>query len=222
MYSPFCSLNSFPVRKPCLWTPPPLGPLGAVPCHRHLLSTGSGPWSKSQITVIAATPSPVFRAYRVVRSLSVPDGFPSWGPGPFFLHHQCLTTRDHWVPNGRWSKNHRQAEGKRRFRCGSSSQKPRNLASLCCFIFTPTFQGVAIKNRLAGAPGWLNQVSLRLLISAHVMISLFGSSSPAWGSVLLVQSLLGILSLSLSPSLPAPPPSPAHTHTHTHTHSLSK
>ena len=50
-----------------------------------------------------------------------------------------------------------------------------------------------------GAPGWLSPLSIQLLISAQVRISQFMSSSPALGSVLAVQSLLGIL------SLPAPP-----------------
>ena len=48
------------------------------------------------------------------------------------------------------------------------------------------------------APGWLSWLSM---ISAQVMISWFMGSSPALGSVLTVQSLLGVLSLPLS----APP-----------------
>ena len=54
-----------------------------------------------------------------------------------------------------------------------------------------------------GAPGWLSQLSSRLLISAQVMISRFMRSSLRLGSVLTMRSLLGIL--CLSPSLPAPP-----------------
>ena len=50
----------------------------------------------------------------------------------------------------------------------------------------------------SGAPGWLSQLSLQLLILAQVMISQFMGSSPASGSVLMVWSLLGILCLSLS------------------------
>ena len=46
-----------------------------------------------------------------------------------------------------------------------------------------------------GAPGWLVQLSARLLISAQVMISRFVGSSPASSSVPTVRSLLGILSL---------------------------
>ena len=49
-----------------------------------------------------------------------------------------------------------------------------------------------------GAPGWLSQLSVRLLISVQVMISRFVELSPASGSVLTVWSLLGILSLPLS------------------------
>ena len=48
-----------------------------------------------------------------------------------------------------------------------------------------------------------SRLSIRPLISAQVMISLFASSSPKLGSSLTGQSLLGIFSLSLSP---APPP----------------
>ena len=49
----------------------------------------------------------------------------------------------------------------------------------------------------ARVPGCLSRLSVRLFISAQVMISWFVSSSPAPGSVLTVQSLLGILSLFL-------------------------
>ena len=65
----------------------------------------------------------------------------------------------------------------------------------------------SIKKRgSVGAPGWLSQLSVQLLVSTQVMISWFVSSNPALGSALTVQSLLGILSLSLplcpSPALP--------------------
>ena len=53
-----------------------------------------------------------------------------------------------------------------------------------------------------GAPGWLSWLSVQLLISAQVMISRFVSSSPTLGSVLTVQSLLGILALPFCPSPP--------------------
>ena len=49
-----------------------------------------------------------------------------------------------------------------------------------------------------GGPGWLSQRSVQLLVSAQVMSSQFGSSSPALGSVLRVWNLLGIPCLSLS------------------------
>ena len=51
-----------------------------------------------------------------------------------------------------------------------------------------------------GTPGWLSH---QLLISAQVMISQAMGSSPASGSVLTAQSLLGF---SLSPSLSLPLP----------------
>ena len=54
-----------------------------------------------------------------------------------------------------------------------------------------------------GTPGWLSWLSIRLLISAQVMISWLLRSSPVWGSALTLQSLLGILSLPLSLPLPA-------------------
>ena len=53
----------------------------------------------------------------------------------------------------------------------------------------------------SGAPGWLSQLNVQLLISAQVMISRLMGSSPASGSSLAVQNLLGILSLC-SPSVP--------------------
>ena len=52
-----------------------------------------------------------------------------------------------------------------------------------------------------GALGRLSPLSVRLLVSAQVVISQFVGSSPVSGSVLIVWSLLGIFSLSLSLSL---------------------
>ena len=52
-----------------------------------------------------------------------------------------------------------------------------------------------------GAPGWLIQLNVQLLILAQVMISQFVSFSPKLVSVLTAWSLLGILSLPLSVSL---------------------
>ena len=49
-----------------------------------------------------------------------------------------------------------------------------------------------------GAPGWLSQLSVQLLISTQVMISQFVRSSPGSSSVLTTWSLLGILFLSFS------------------------
>ena len=49
-----------------------------------------------------------------------------------------------------------------------------------------------------GAPGWVSQLSVGLLISGPVMISGFMKSSPTLGSALTAGSLLGIVfSLSL-------------------------
>ena len=48
-----------------------------------------------------------------------------------------------------------------------------------------------------GAPGWLSQLSVGLLVLAQVMISWFVGLRPASSSVLTAQSLLGILSLPL-------------------------
>ena len=59
-----------------------------------------------------------------------------------------------------------------------------------------------INDSRIGAPGSLRWLSIRLLVSAQVVISRFMSSSPAWGSELMVQSLLGFL--SPSPSAPSP------------------
>ena len=56
-----------------------------------------------------------------------------------------------------------------------------------------------------GAPGWLSHLSIRPLVLAQVMISWFMDSSPTWGSMPTMKSLLGIHSLSLP--LSAPPAS---------------
>ena len=58
------------------------------------------------------------------------------------------------------------------------------------------------KKIFIGMPGWLSWLSVWLLVSAQVMISQFVSLSPTLGSTLIMQSLLGVLSLSLSLSLP--------------------
>ena len=58
------------------------------------------------------------------------------------------------------------------------------------------------KEKIPGAPGWLSQLSVLLLVSAQVMISQFMSSRPVLGSVLTARSPLGILSLPLSLPLP--------------------
>ena len=60
----------------------------------------------------------------------------------------------------------------------------------------------SFKNANLGAPGWLSQLSTRLLMSTQVMISWLVGLSPVSGPSLTVQSLLGILSLSLSLSAP--------------------
>ena len=49
--------------------------------------------------------------------------------------------------------------------------------------------------------GWLSWLSVRLLVSAWVMISWFVGSSPVLGSTLTAWSLSGILFLPLSLSL---------------------
>ena len=59
------------------------------------------------------------------------------------------------------------------------------------------------KDEWNGVPGWLHQLGVQLLVSAQVMVLRFVSSSPTWGSVLTVWSLLGILSLPVSLPLPA-------------------
>ena len=49
-----------------------------------------------------------------------------------------------------------------------------------------------------GAPGWLSQLTVRLLVLAQVTILQFIGLSPTSGSTLTVWSLLGIFSLFLS------------------------
>ena len=51
-----------------------------------------------------------------------------------------------------------------------------------------------LQKHTSGVPGWLRWLSIRLLISAQVMISQFVRSRPMLGSVLIVWSLLRILS----------------------------
>ena len=62
-----------------------------------------------------------------------------------------------------------------------------------------------LKNNPPGTPGWLSQLSDRLLILAQLVISRFLSLSPTLGSLLTAQSLEPA-SGSVSPSLSAPPP----------------
>ena len=61
---------------------------------------------------------------------------------------------------------------------------------------------IQLENMHKGVPGWLSQLSIRLLILAQVLISWFVISSPESGSEPDRQSLLGVLSLPLSLPLP--------------------
>ena len=72
-------------------------------------------------------------------------------------------------------------------------------------------------NRCLGAPGWFSWFTVRLSVSAQVIISWFVGLSLALGSGMTAQSLLGILSLSLSFC-----PSPARAHVHSHSISQNK
>ena len=84
---------------------------------------------------------------------------------------------------------------------GSIKQREWGVYSLCHGFFTPDVKKVK-KNIQQGAPGWLCWLSIRLLVSAQVVISSFMSSSPASGSDG-VEPAWDSLSPSLS--LPAPP-----------------
>ena len=86
---------------------------------------------------------------------------------------------------------------------------PRNKNMLVCFwvmkLLYPDlclgYTTVNVKTHRIGAPGWLSQLSVWLLILVRAMISQFVGSSPMSGSALLAGSLLGILcSPSLCPS----------------------
>ena len=68
---------------------------------------------------------------------------------------------------------------------------------------SPGSRQVTLKKCTRGRLEWFSGLSLQLLISAQAMISQFVSSSPASGSVMTLQSLLGIPSL---PTLSAPTP----------------
>ena len=70
-------------------------------------------------------------------------------------------------------------------------------------LYTLSCRGIRIPPGLR-APGWCSRSSIRLLISAQVMILQFVSSSPKSGSAPTAQSLFGILSPSLSLSLSPP------------------
>ena len=74
----------------------------------------------------------------------------------------------------------------------------RFLCAALVYLKVVVFKMVDIKTLGVGAPGWLSLLSFRLLLSAQVMISRFVRSSPASGSVLTLQSLVGILSPPLS------------------------
>ena len=78
-----------------------------------------------------------------------------------------------------------------------------------------SYSGHCLKCK-SGAPGWLSGLSVRLLVSAQVMISRFVSSSPLSGSVL-TEELGACLGLSLSLSL-----SLSHSQARVRARSLSK
>ena len=65
------------------------------------------------------------------------------------------------------------------------------------YIYLEAFVGEEWR---AGVPGWLSPLSVRLLVSAQVMISWLVGSSPTSGSVLAEKGLFGILSLCPPPT----------------------
>ena len=74
----------------------------------------------------------------------------------------------------------------------------------CCFSLDRwqriKMVDISRKKSWLGVPGWPSWLIVWLLISVQVMISRFMGLSPALGSALAVQRLLGILSLCLSPA----------------------
>ena len=82
-------------------------------------------------------------------------------------------------------------------------ENPINVQNKVCikYIIVSSHNGIpcsSLKKIAGGAPGWLHQLNIQLLIWVQVMISHFRSLSPTSGSSLTVWSLLGILSPSLS------------------------
>ena len=70
----------------------------------------------------------------------------------------------------------------------------------CPFYCLPSYP--QFKWQRCGAPGWLSQLSVGLLTSAHVIISRCVDSSPASGSVLTAQNLEpACFTFCVSPSL---------------------
>ena len=72
------------------------------------------------------------------------------------------------------------------------------LLLVLCGIPCNPLHSLSFENLKLGAPGWLSWLSVQLLVSAHIMISQFGSSSPTLGFALIARNLLEILSLFLS------------------------
>ena len=59
----------------------------------------------------------------------------------------------------------------------------------------------SVKTACSGVPAWFSRLSIRLLISAQVMSSLFVGRIPTSGSALTAWSLFGIFSLPPTPQL---------------------
>ena len=103
---------------------------------------------------------------------------------------------------GYLSKGHKNADSKGHMHphvCSSPIDNSQNMERAQMSIDG----GMGKEDVVYGMPGRLTQLSIQLLMSAQVMVSQFVSSCPTWGSVLTVQSLLGILSSFLSLSLTA-------------------
>ena len=79
--------------------------------------------------------------------------------------------------------------------CFGENNKEKQLSRtklLLCFVpqsQTSLFEKFTKEELPVGTRGWLNRVSVRLLISAQVRISLFVNLSPASGSVLFARVL---------------------------------
>ena len=140
-------------------------------------------------TLVGKTLSPGTCRRSILSAWGICDTVAAATSQPSHGHGRVAPTKE----AGSWGGGRGEQEGSHLTVCGHAYCAGRQTA-------------LSEKSIRSGVPGWLSRLSVRLLVSAQVVISWFVSSNPTSGSLLSAQSPLQILCPPLSLF------SPAHAH----------